>query len=165
MLLKLIGCVLTAAAGLAVGCLKTQKLSARRDFYEKFCVFLSLTETQIRYVGGDVFSLVSRCAVSSGLNFLCVGEDSDLSFSDIWNGRIAAAPSKNGLNNSDKELLCEFGSALGATDIEGQLKHIALYQSIFLEKLSESKAAVKEKSRIYRSLGLFAGISAALIIL
>ena len=86
-------------------------------------------------------------------------------FAVFWNSEVDRIPKKVGLNNSDKELLIEFGALLGTTDIDGQLKHLELYGSIFEKRLNDCQAEFRDKSRIYRALGLFGGISTALIIL
>ena len=164
MVIKLIGCLLIASAGFFTGCVLTQRLKNRRDFYDKFCVFISLLQTQIRYNSADIFSLVISSARGSGLELFDTPK-TDVPFTAFWEKSLNTLPKKYGLNNSDKELLLEFGSVLGATDIEGQLKHLELYREVFQNRLSECEAALKDKSRIYRALGLFGGISTAIIIL
>ena len=164
LVIKLLGCLLIASAGFFTGCVLTQRLKNRRDFYDKFCVFISLLQTQIRYNSADIFSLVISSARGSGLELFDTPK-TDVPFTAFWENSLNTLPKKYGLNNSDKELLLEFGSVLGATDIEGQLKHLELYREVFQNRLSECEAALKDKSRIYRALGLFGGISTAIIIL
>ena len=164
MLLKLSGCALIALTGFGVGTQLCKKLGARRDFFGKFSVFISLLQTQIRYNSADIFTLVSSCANGAGLEFFD-GADNAMPFAVFWNSEVDRIPKKVGLNNSDKELLIEFGALLGTTDIDGQLKHLELYGSIFEKRLNDCQAEFRDKSRIYRALGLFGGISTALIIL
>lgn len=164
MLIKIFGCVLIALTGFGVGCILTKRLSLRLDFMNKFSVFISLLQTQIRYNGSEIYSLVISCAKSSDLP-LFNHADIIEPFSEFWKSEIIKYQKKFGLNNSDKELLLEFGSGLGTTDIEGQLSHLELYRSIFQKRLQERQSEFKDKSKIYRALGLFGGISTALIIL
>lgn len=164
MLVKIFGCVLIALTGLGVGCIFTKRLSQRLDFMSKLRVFISLLQTQIRYNSSDIYSLVISSAKSSDLP-LFSQDDIIEPFSEFWKAGIINNQKKFGLNNSDLELLFEFGSGLGATDIEGQLSHLELYQSIFQKRLQECQSEFKDKSKIYRALGLFGGISTALIIL
>ncbi len=164
MVIKLTGCLLIVTAGFFTGCILTQRLKNRRGFYDKFCVFISLLQTQIRYNSADIFSLVISSAKGSGLDIFEFSENC-VPFTAFWENAVNSVPKRYGFNNSDKELLLEFGSVLGATDIEGQLKHLELYREVFQNRLSECEAALKDKSRIYRALGLFGGISTAIIIL
>ena len=164
MVIKLLGCLLIASAGFFTGCVLTQRLKNRREFYDKFNVFISLLQTQIRYNSADIFTLVISSAKGSGLEIIEKPESS-VSFTVFWENTVNALPKKYCLNNSDKELLLEFGSALGSTDIDGQLKHLELYSKIFQNRLNECETALKDKSRVYRALGLFGGISTAIIIL
>ncbi len=161
---KLLGCALITASGLAVGCMLTKKLGMRRDYMSRFCVFISLMITQIRYSGADIFTLVKTSAGGAGLQ-MPGHDDGSESFVCYWERYIQNIPVKTGLNNSDKELLSEFGSALGTTDIDGQLKHLELYGELFQNRLEECRGAFRDKSKIYRALGLFGGISAALLIM
>lgn len=142
----------------------TKKLISRREFFERFCVFLSVLKTQIRYSSSDIFTLINLSAKGAGIDCL-FGENTDVPFSLFWQDLIDNIPKSNGLNNSDKELLINFGSGLGTTDTEGQLRHIELYLGMFQNRLEESKAELNKKSAVYKALGLFGGISAAIIIL
>lgn len=69
------------------------------------------------------------------------------------------------LKHEDKQLLCSFGEKLGITDVEGQLKHIELYKGLANAHLDDSKNEIKQKSRLYKTMGFFVGTAAALVII
>ena len=133
--LKLLGCAAVALSGLAFGVMKSRSLYARRDSLKRVLVFLSSLATNIRYSSDEISSAVS-----------------------------AAANSSDAPNNSDKELLLGFGEKLGKTDLEGQLSHIELYRALFQKQIKEAEDDAQKKSRLYRTLGIFGGVSAAILI-
>lgn len=160
---KLLGSLLLSAAGFCVGMFFIGKLRRRERFLTEFGVFLSLLETRLRFQNADIFTLCNDCAKPT-LPALAVEPDGS-PFSELWNSRIEALVRSYCLNNSDRELLSGFGSLLGTADVEGELRHIALYRSLLEEQLAQARAAVKQKTGVYRAIGLFGGVSAALMIL
>ena len=152
--LKLLGCAAVALSGLAFGVMKSRSLYARRDSLKRVLVFLSSLATNIRYSSDEISSAVSAAANSSDAPYLCVEADRDTPFYDRWEEA----------NNSDKELLLGFGEKLGKTDLEGQLSHIELYRALFQKQIKEAEDDAQKKSRLYRTLGIFGGVSAAILI-
>ena len=86
-------------------------------------------------------------------------------FDKQWQEKISSLPNTLALNKSDKELLSEFGNELGKTDIDGQLKHIEFYKNLFDNQLLAAEEDIISKSKLYKTIGLFAGISTALMII
>lgn len=164
MIIKIIGGLFITAAGFLIGNTFSKKLSRRRDFLKTFQVFLSTLSTNLRYSGADIFSVVKLSAQSANFSEFDLTEYNK-PFEDVWHKKVEEIPNCISLNDSDKELLLEFGSHLGKTDTEGQLRHIELYQTLFERQLKSAETEVSDKSRLYRTIGLFSGISAALMII
>ena len=161
---KLLGCAAVALSGLAFGVMKSRSLYARRDSLKRVLVFLSSLATNIRYSSDEISSAVSAAANSSDAAYLCVEADRDTPFYDRWEEAVKSIPKVRALNNSDKELLLGFGEKLGKTDLEGQLSHIELYRALFQKQIKEAEDDAQKKSRLYRTLGIFGGVSAAILI-
>ncbi len=159
--LKLCGALLLTLAGLGGGMLLTRRLSLRREFLSAFLTFLSNLSTALRYRNERIELLVD----SSGELFDLPCQNEAQPFAALWRGQIAAFPKRWRLNSRDMALLTEFGERLGTTDTEGQLAHIAHYRALFARQLEEASADAAQKSRLYRVLGLFVGVSAALMLL
>ena len=85
------------------------------------------------------------------------------SFSEAWNDGVRNS-GKMGLTGRDRELLENFGSGLGVTDIEGQLAHCGLYEELTKKGLEEAKEEKGKKARLYQMLGFSAGLAAALLL-
>ncbi len=74
-------------------------------------------------------------------------------------------PRAYALTKADTDLILQFGAQLGKTDIDGQLKHIKLYKDFFKKQLDEAEEAIAKKSKLYKTMGLFAGSAAALMMM
>lgn len=165
MILKLIGCSAVALSGFAVGLMKSKALYSRRDTLKSFDVFFSTLATNLRYNADDICPATVVSAGASGLEFFCVEQNPEIPFDIRWERAVNNIPRSRALNNSDKELLISFGTKLGKTDVEGQLSHIELYRAMLQKQLSLAEEAAAQKSRLFKTLGLFGGVSAALLIL
>jgi stage III sporulation protein AB len=54
---------------------------------------------------------------------------------------------------------------LGTTDTEGEINHIKLYRELIESNINNSEKELKQKSKLMKLLGLFAGLSLALLLL
>ena len=166
MLLKLIGSVMLIAASFSAGYCMSKSLYRRRDFLKAFIVFLGRLATCIRYSSDNIFTLVNSCADSAELS--CFRPETVVisqPFENIWNKCVLTIPKGYALKKADIDLLLEFGSQLGKTDVEGQLKHIELYRQLFEKQLEAAEDAIAKKSKLYKTMGLFVGTAAALMMM
>lgn len=158
--LKLFGALLLALAGLAGGFAFARRLAVRRDFLSGTLGFLGSLSTALRYRGDDIFSLVNSCG-----ELFHVEETASRPFEAAWRECVLAFPKKYRLTARDVSLLEELGSGLGTTDVEGQLAHVGYCRALLERQLGEAREDVARKSKLYKTLGLFIGVSAALMIL
>lgn len=63
-------------------------------------------------------------------------------FDELWLERVKELSSEIPLSKSDISMLNDFGSQLGKTDTEGQLKHLELYEVSFSKQLSSARDAI-----------------------
>ena len=165
MAVKIIGCVLLVIATTLVGFIKSHKLYSRRDTLLSFGVFLNSLSTNIRYNSSDIVSLVSMCNDDFSRMIVNNLSDVNVAFSERWNNAVDKLPISCSLNQKDKEIMHSFGEKLGVTDVEGQIKHIELYQQIALGQVENADKEISDKSKLYRTMGFFAGTAAALVLI
>ena len=166
LVLKIIGSFMLVGASFSVGCIFSKNLYRRRDFLKSFIVFLSSLSTHIRYDPSDIFTLVSMCANTDELSCFDFDDKHFLKpFDELWIEKVKSVPNSYSLTKDDKQLLFEFGTNLGKTDVEGQIKHIELYKISFAKQLSQSEEAIVKKSKLYKTMGFFVGTAAALIMI
>ena len=162
--LKLLGCLLLAAAGFGGGCLFSARLYRRRDFLRRLQSFLNCLSTDLRYRGEDIFTLVSDNAKRAGLHALCIRQ-SENSFENAWNGAINALCAAFPLKREDDSLLREIGSQLGKTDLDGQLNHLSLSEARVAGLLRDSEESLAQKAKLYKTMGFFVGATAAIVMM
>lgn len=163
--LKILGCALVVLSGFCAGCFYSLGLSKRKGFLEQTAVFLELLQTNIRFSSADIFSAVQASVPAKLQSVFILEKSADKSFEEIWKQAVDLIPKNSGINNSDRELLINIGSELGKTDVDGQLSHLELCSSLVAVQLSDARETLLKKTRLYRALGLFAGVSIAIIII
>ncbi len=160
--LKLIGAVCVVLCTTGIGFMLSEKLRRRTVFLNEFDCFLSALDTNIRYSGDEIVSLIKTCApgiIKSYMDF------NQKDYYSLWQSFLRAVSKSSGLREEDYKLLCDFGEKLGATDVEGQLSHIRLYREMLGRNYNNSLLEYKSKSKIYKLLGFFVGAAALIMIL
>ncbi len=152
-------------SGFSAGWFCSKKLLMRKDFFKRIISFISNLSTQLRYSTSDIFTLVSLSANTSGLDLFEISDETGTPFYRIWSERVNAIPAKFGLKKGDAALLLEFGEQLGKTDVDGQLKHLELYEALFKNLLTDAENEINKKSKLYKTMGFFVGTAAALMII
>lgn len=152
-------------SGFSAGWFCSKKLLMRKDFFKRIISFISNLSTQLRYSTSDIFTLVSLSANTSGLDLFEISDETGTPFYRIWSERVNAIPAKFGLKKGDNALLLEFGEQLGKTDVDGQLKHLELYEALFKKQLTDAENEINKKSKLYKTMGFFVGTAAALMII
>ena len=84
---------------------------------------------------------------------------------DIWKEGVEQKLSGLALSKQDKEALIHFGSNLGYLDKDMQLSTIDLYIATLETEIEEATKTVKEKSYLYNSLGIMAGLFVTIILI
>ena len=95
----------------------------------------------------------------------CFFSECDRPFDKLWLERVKQLSSEIPLSKSDISMLNDFGGQLGKTDTEGQLKHLELYEVSFSKQLSSALDAITKKSKLYKTMGFFAGSAIALMMI
>lgn len=159
---KIIGAGLILLCCTLCGFYYSYKLSLKLGFFNSLIDFLSRLETNIRYFGDDVFKLISISAPSLLSEYF---KEKKTPFTAYWNSAVQKLTKVYGLSSEVSANLTEFGKMLGATDVEGQIKHIGIYKSLFTTERDNFQNDFKTKARLYKTLGFFAGAVLALLIL
>lgn len=125
-------------------------------------------KTLIRYRASRLDEIIGICAansVYSELDFLrqlaeIDGEPSEIT--ERWNECVNA---QRTLTAEARNQLLALGGQLGRSDIEGQLGCLSLFSARIEQQLSEAETDYSGRRNVFRSLGIYGGIAAAIIIL
>lgn len=145
--------------------MESRKLAVRVEKLEAFLLFLSAAKTEIRYSAMPVDGIVKKHG--AGLPFLsecarrCAdGED----WVSAWSTAVEEKAGDEGFSKKDAELLRGFGAGFGVSDTAGQMAHCSLYADLTAADLQGAKEERDKKSKLYLMLGVFAGLTAALLL-
>ncbi|MCI8392420.1 MAG: hypothetical protein HFJ24_04305 [Clostridia bacterium] len=87
----------------------------------------------------------------------------DLSAGEAWKEGIRCA--NTNMSKEDLDILEAFEKMLGKTNIEGQLSEIELLEKFVDEQIIKAEDEQKDRSKLYKSLGVIAGIGAVIILI
>lgn len=87
----------------------------------------------------------------------------DLSAGEAWKEGIRCASTN--MNREDLDVLESFEKMLGKTNIEGQLSEIELLERFIDEQIVNAEDEQKDRAKLYKSLGVIAGIGAVIILI
>ena len=173
MLLKIIGCTLIILSSAGMGFFFSNEMRCRIDDLRELRKLVLLLRGDIRYGNTPLPEAVNAIArrhkgsfeaffnkVSTSLNEL-----SGLTFQEIWKDAVEKKLVDTSLSRRDKTQLLQFGENLGYLDKEMQMNTLDLFLSQLEEETKELSKAVKEKSYLFNSLGIMAGIFISIIML
>lgn len=169
MILKLIGLFLISVTGGLVGIKASLLLKSRVEFLEKYITLMYETKTRIRLSACDIRELFKNDSGFEPINFLTseftrnIKKDSTAKIA--WETAVASAFKKYKLPKIDIELISEFGTDFGQNDIDGEINHIDLHIALVEDRLEKARTELSQKGKLYRTLGIFGGITISLIIL
>ena len=92
---------------------------------------------------------------------VCFGEP----FQNAWRESIEEEKEFCRLLGKSAKNLASMGTELGATDLEGQLSCCGYYKNIFECDLEEQRGISKKYSKLFPSMGLLLGVTAAILII
>lgn len=155
MLNAFLALAIVGACGL-IGYHFTSKLSLRQRILSSFIELLDCAASRMQYSNDDLSDVFSDSF--TGYRFV-----KDQPFAEQWMDMIGRY--KGVLNQSDADVLVSFSDGIGASDLDTQLRHIALYQSLLTERLEDAKKEQESKAALYRVLPFSIGLTLAILLL
>lgn len=89
----------------------------------------------------------------------------DNSAKEAWGKALDESKSTNDLNEEDINVLKSLGKMLGNTDIEGQVSQIELTENLLNDKILEAQESKRKNTKLYKTLGVAAGLAIAIILI
>ena len=94
-----------------------------------------------------------------------MSELSGETFSQVWKEAVEKELCNTSLLKKDKLDLIQFGENLGYLDKEMQMNTLDLYISQIEDEIEDLSKNVKEKSYLFNSLGIMAGIFITIVMI
>lgn len=166
-MIKLIGIICIVVCGAGIGARVSGNLKKQVELCVSVRTFLSELGILMRYRGDTLFELISELTERQRvqeLTFLarvmeCMSNG--MSFPFAWQKAL----SEDKLLSCELvELLLSFGDSLGTSDIDGQLMCIERAEGELSVIYENALNQCHKKGKLYRSIGLLGGMTAALLL-
>lgn len=152
--------------GAFIGLYQSGKLKRREACLSEIVRFLEEFGVQISYRSLPVEQLIHETnRAESGFINLVDKKLSEIKHNDWHSAWNQAVEETSELNKEDKELLFSLGSQLGSSDVSGQVALLEMNKNLFSRKLTEAIGENSKKGKMYRSVGVLAGLGIAVIII
>lgn len=164
--IRIIAAVLAVLCGAFFGLNRSEKLKKRMLICTESDKVFRLFETMIRSSGTDIYSIFSvvkreELTALSFINRLSDEYSSQCDFHREWREQLS---SEGDIPQEEKGILLDFGALLGTSDIDGQLCGIAAVRSLMQECYERRSKEYHSKAKIYRSVGVLAGVMAGIMV-
>lgn len=172
-LLKIVGCILVIASSAGMGFFFSTEMKSRIEDLKELRKLIGLLKGDIRYANTplpEAISVIARRYKGSFYPFFeyvssRLQELSGQTFSQVWKEAVEKKLINTSLTKKDKNQLISFGENLGYLDKDMQMNTFELYLSQLEEEIAELTKTVKERSYLYNSLGIIAGVFISIIMI
>lgn len=113
----------------------------------------------------EILQALTEMAEFKPFTFLnkCLESYDECSFDTLWEREVRAAGLP--LSKEDVMMLVSFGSGLGTTDLDGQIGLCDSFEEKFKMSLKAYETQRDQKSKLYISAGVLAGIGIGIILI
>jgi len=172
-ILKIIGSILTIASCTTLGLYFSSEMQTRLKQLKDLRKYITILRGDIRYGATPLPEAIEGIANRKpGVFYLFFQNVSERvkngmggMFHNIWSDCVDEFLKATCLTKEDKEGLVRFGESLGYLDREMQINTIDLYLEQLEEVIHEQTIIVKERSRLYNTLGLMGGIFITIVMI
>ncbi len=172
MIFKLIGGLFVVAASSGLGFQKAMEYKKRVKELNDLQAAATQLETEIRFTQAPLaqaFAVVSKTTGGTiGEIFEEASKRLDVqtgaTAANAWREAVENTRTRLSLTKADLETAISFGTALGGSDVEGQLKHIAATREKLQVQLTEARESCKKNQKLFTNLGVYAGILIAVLL-
>lgn len=140
-----------SAVGLLLGTNQVTRLRRRSDALYWFSTNIVFIGEHIRNTATEIYDIVNSL----------YGKEEHLTLLRPFKIEIR----NDFLNKDDLLTLNEFFRSLGSLDSESEIKRCQMYGKIIENRYKAAQKDYQEKNRLYKMLGLFSGLSIAIIIM
>lgn len=166
MIAKAVGICLVLFSSSAIGFLLSGRLKERTEELETIRKFLLMLRGEIKYgrsTLAEAFGAIGkRLKEPYGRLLLdtaaAMEQMQGQTLAQIWEQCVSEALKESALTKEDREKLIHMGSQLGYLDTEMQLSTIELYLEQIQEEIRNAAESFKRNGRLYRTMGIMAGI-------
>ncbi|MDF2845559.1 MAG: hypothetical protein K0R00_3985 [Herbinix sp.] len=170
-IMKIIGCIMVILSSAGMGFYLSNEMRCRIADLKELKKIIGLLKGDIRYGNTplpEAIHAIQRRHEGNYKVFLKqvstkLNELSGQTFTEIWKAETETGLADTSLSKKDKLQLSAFGENLGYLDKEMQMNTFELYLSQLDETILDLSKTVKEKTYMFNTLGIMAGIFITII--
>ena len=153
-----------------IGNLYSKKYSNRLNELEQMKNILNVFKAKIKFTCTPLQDIFEQIYEENKNN---IGEIfdytnkymNDFSASRAWEKAIEEKKSQTNFTADDVNVLKTLGKMLGNTDIEGQVSQIELTENFLIKEIKEAEEEKRKNTKLYKTLGVTAGLALAVILI
>lgn len=163
-MLKILGCILVFAGSTCIGMLKASSYKERRVELENTLELLRLLQMEITYKKDSLqksfmkTAALKECWFSQLLRDCCEELSENHTLENAWNRSIQNNLLNCPLYHNDLVIINDLSMGIGKSDIKGQSKVFEPTLIRLETACMEAKEQEQRQGKMYRSLGISAGI-------
>lgn len=155
-MLRFIPALVIMAVSILIGWSLSLRLSRRASVLGDYIALLDTAADRMSYTGDHLAAVFSE-------NFADYHFDPSLPFGGQWERMTENF--RDVLTGEDREVLSRFAREAGCGDMQAELNHIRLYQTLLRDRLDDAREACAKKSALYRILPFSIGLAVTILIL
>ena len=164
-MIKILGGLIIFLSMTALGLKKSVVVEKRLDILNEFEKSLVLLKGEIKYSAASLpESVLSVSNRTNGMirdfyKNVCetILNSPEVLFSKVWEDECRKTFSLEEINQEDLSLIIDLGSQLGHLDVDMQIKNIELCINRLKERQLDATEDIKNKSKLYKTLGISGG--------
>ena len=167
MFIEVLALLFIILGGMCFGMHCSERLKRNVEICRETERLLRICEHYIRGSDADIYRIFERLRAEqfehlSFLSSLSVRYDAECDIRREWRNAVSHC---GHIADEERRLLLEFGALLGTSDTEGQLKALSVQQEEIHELYEIRCSEYRTKGKMYRSVGLLAGVTVGIIVI
>ena len=167
--MKWIGAGICFLISVAIGFSAGKNEKARTRQCEAFVDFFVYIHNQVSYFLAPTKLMYKNfqnevLEKTGFLEALCAHEKDEVYF-DAWAHALSDCRERLNLSEAQYEIVRAFGSCVGKTNEELQLKHLEYYTKAMRAETEKQKLQMKKNIKLYRTLGFSVGASILILVI
>ena len=166
--MKWIGALIFFLISLSFGWMAGKNEKKRTEECEAFLEFFVYIQNQVSYFLAPTKLMYKNfhnevLKKNGFLEALCAHESDEVYF-DVWENALRESRGNLKLSEEQFEMVRSFGSCIGKSNEELQMKHLEYYIKAFRSETEKQKTQMQKNIKLYRTLGFSAGASVLILV-
>ncbi len=167
--MKWIGAVFCFLASLGIGLSAGRNEKERTAQCEAFLELFVYIQNQVGYFLAPTKLMYKNfhndVLQKTGFLEALTAHEADEVYFDAWNDALARARPNLNLSETQYGIVRSFGSCIGKSNEELQLKHLEYYTKAMRAEVEKQKTEMKKNIKLYRTIGFAVGASIVILVI